>query len=166
MTNTKLPEVNLEEEFEQKLVDLARVTRVVAGGKRLRFRACVVIGNKNGKVGYGVAKGSDVAIAMEKAVRKAKKNIIECVIVDDTIPYEIKEKFKTAKIILKPAAKGKGIKAGGVIRIILELAGIKNATGKILGAKNKINNVKAVFRALEKIKTKYSQISQMNKLNK
>ncbi|MCX7778975.1 MAG: 30S ribosomal protein S5 [Patescibacteria group bacterium] len=151
MSKTKLPPVSLEEEFEQRLIDLARVTRVVAGGKRLRFRACVVIGNRAGKVGYGLAKGNDVAVAMEKAIRQAKKNIIEPVIVNETIPYEIREKFKAAKIILKPAAKGKGIKAGGAIRIILELAGIKNATAKILGSKNKINNVKATFKALEKM---------------
>jgi len=153
MPKIKLPEVSLEEEFEQRLVDLARVTRVVAGGKRLRFRACVVIGNKNGKVGYGMAKGNDVAVAVEKAVRKAKKNIIEPIIVNETIPHEIREKFKAAKILLKPAAKGKGIKAGGVVRIILELAGIENATGKILGSKNKINNVKATFKALKKLKS-------------
>lgn len=154
MSRIQLPKINLEEEFEQKLIDLARVTRVVAGGKRLRFRACIVIGNKNGKVGYGIAKGNDVALAMGKAIRKAKKNIIEPIIVNETIPYEIREKFKAAKILLKPAVKGKGIRAGGVVRIILELAGIKNATSKILGSKNKINNVKVTFQALEKIKIK------------
>lgn len=150
----ELPKVSLEEEFEQKLVDLARVTRVVAGGKRLRFRACVVIGNKKGKVGYGVAKGNDVAIAIEKAVRQAKKNIIEPLIINETIPHEIKVKFKRAKLVLRPARKGRGIKAGGVVRIILELVGIKNATAKILGAKNRINNVKATFKALKKIKVR------------
>ncbi len=147
----------VEEEFEQRLVDLARVTRVVAGGKRLSFRACVIIGNRNGKVGYGVAKGNDVAIAMEKAVRQAKKNIIEAPIVDETIPHPIKQKFKAAEIILRPAKKGRGIKAGGVVRVILELAGIKNATGKILGSRNKINNVKATFKALEKLKKFYDR---------
>lgn len=146
-----LPEVNLEEEFNQRLVDLRRVTRVVAGGKRLRFRACVVIGNKKGKVGYGVAKGNDVALALGKATRLAKKNIIEAPVIEGTIPHEIKIKFKAAKIILRPAGQGKGIKAGGVIRIILELAGIENATGKILGSKNKINNVKATFEALKRL---------------
>ncbi|MFN3301534.1 MAG: 30S ribosomal protein S5 [Patescibacteria group bacterium] len=151
MPKVNLPEIS-SEEFEQKLVDLVRVTRVVAGGKRLRFRACVVIGNRNGKVGYGIGKANDVALAVEKAVRQAKKNIIEPPIVNETIPHDIKVKFKRAKIVLRPAKKGRGIRAGGVIRIVLELAGIKNATAKILGSKNKINNVKATFIALEKLK--------------
>lgn len=154
MANKTLPNVQTEEEFEQKLVDLARVTRVVAGGKRLRFRACVIIGNKKGKVGYGVAKGNDVAGALEKATRLARKNLIEVSIIKGTLPHEIKVKYRSAKIILKPAPPGKGIKAGGVIRIILALAGVENATAKILGAKNKINNTKATFLALEKLKIK------------
>jgi len=153
------PDVNLEEEFSQRLVDLSRVTRVVAGGKRLRFRACVVIGNKKGKVGYGVAKGNDVALALEKANRLAQKNIIDVPIIDKTIPYEVEAKFKAAKIILRPAGEGKGVKAGGVVRIILELAGIENATGKILGSKNKINNVKATFKALETLKIRKKTLS-------
>jgi len=153
------PDVNLEEEFIQRLVDLSRVTRVVAGGKRLRFRACVVIGNKKGRVGYGIAKGNDVALALEKANRLAQKNIIDVPIIDKTIPYEVEAKFKAAKIILRPAGEGKGVKAGGVIRIILELAGVENATGKILGSKNKINNVKATFKALETLKTRKKPLS-------
>lgn len=152
MSQTSLPEVNLEEEFEQRLVELKRVTRVVAGGKRLRFRACVVIGNKKGKVGYGLAKGNDVTLALEKATRLAKKNLIEVPIVNGTIPHEIEVKFKAAKVFLRPAQKGRGIKAGGVVRVILELAGVENATGKILGSKNKVNNVKAMFIALKSFK--------------
>ncbi len=147
----ELPEIS-KEEFESALVSLDRVTRVVAGGKRLRFRACVIIGNRKGKVGYGLTKGNDVALALEKATRLAKKNIIEVPIVDGTIPYEIKSKFKTAKILLKPAKKGAGIKAGGVVRTVLELAGIENITAKIFGSKNKINNVKVTFKALERLK--------------
>jgi small subunit ribosomal protein S5 len=148
----KLPEISNQEEFESKLVDLVRVTRVVAGGKRLRFRAAVIIGNRKGKVGYGVAKGNDVALALEKALRAAKKNIIEVPIVDETIPFEIKSKFKSAKVLLKPAKKGRGLKAGGVVRVILELAGVKNASAKIFGSRNRINNIKATFKALEKLK--------------
>ena len=148
----KLPEVSNQEEFESKLVDLVRVTRVVAGGKRLRFRAVVIIGNRKGKVGYGIAKGNDVALALEKALRSAKKNIIDVPIVDETIPFEIKAKFKAAKVLLKPAKKGRGLKAGGVVRVILELAGVKNASAKIFGSRNRINNIKATFKALEKLK--------------
>lgn len=142
-----------EEGFEQKIVDLARVTRVMKGGKRLSFRACIAIGNKEGQVGIGVAKGSDVTISINKAVRQAKKNLITVDLVrDGTIPHEIKEKFGAAKILLKPAPKGTGIIAGGVVRIVLELAGIQNISGKILGSKSKINNVKATIKALSNLK--------------
>ncbi len=153
MTRKNLPEFKTEEEFEQKLVDLSRVTRVVADGKRLRFRACVILGNKKGMVGYGVAKGNDVATALGKATRLARKTLIEVPIINGTLPNEIRIKYKAAKLILKPASPGKGIKAGGVVRIILALAGIENATAKILGAKNKINNTKATFLALEELKS-------------
>jgi small subunit ribosomal protein S5 len=149
---SKLPEIELEEEFEQKLLDLARVTRVTAGGKQLRFRACVAIGDKKGRVGIGVAKGADVAIAIEKAVKRAKKNLIEVPIVNGTIPFPIKVKHKAAKILLKPAGKGKGLVAGGVIRIIANLAGIENLSAKMLGSNNKIVNAQATIKAFQKIK--------------
>jgi len=140
-----------QEEFEQKVIDLARVTRVMAGGKRMRFRACVAIGDKKGKVAIGLAKGADVAMAVTKAVNKAKKNFIDVPIVNDTIPHEIKQKYGAAKILFKPARKGHGVIAGGVVRIILELAGIKNITSKILGTNNKMNNVKCTISALQNL---------------
>jgi len=153
MTRRQYKEIKKQDdEFEQKLIDLARVTRVVAGGKRMRFRACLVIGNRKGKIGYGIAKGNDVALAMGKALRAAKKNILEVITVKGTMPHEARVKYGSAKILLKPAASGKGIKAGGVMRIILELAGIESASGKILGSKNKINNVRATFEALAGMK--------------
>ncbi len=139
-----------ESEPEQRLVDLARVTRVVAGGKRLRFRACVVVGDRQGRVGEGTKKGADVAGAIEKAVRIAKKNMITVPIVNNTIPHEIREKYGAALVLLKPARQGRGIIAGGPVRIVLELAGIPNVTAKMLGTKNKINNVRATINALKK----------------
>ncbi|MBI4812513.1 30S ribosomal protein S5 [Candidatus Falkowbacteria bacterium] len=141
-----------EEEFEQRIIDLARVTRVMAGGKRMRFRACVAIGNKKGRVAIGMAKGADVTLAVTKAVNKAKKNFIEVPIVNDTVPHEIYHKFGAAKVLLKPARSGRGVIAGGAVRIILELAGIKNVTSKILGTNNKVNNVKCVIEALKSLK--------------
>jgi len=135
-------------EFEQKLVDLARVTRVVKGGKRLRFRACMVIGDYNGKVGFGVAKGADVSTAIDKSVRKAKKNLITIDVSQGTIPHEVRAKYKAACILLRPAKKGHGLVSGGVVRIVLSLVGFKNLTTKILGSNNKINNVKATIKAL------------------
>jgi small subunit ribosomal protein S5 len=122
---------------------------VVKGGKRMSFRACLVIGNNKGEIGYGVAKGADVSMAIDKALRYANKSLIKVPIVNDTIPYEVREKYKAARILLRPASRGHGIVAGGVLRIVLSLAGVKNVTGKILGSKSKINNVKAVFKALD-----------------
>ncbi len=141
-----------KDEFEQRIVDLARVTRVMAGGKRMRFRACVALGDKKGKVGFGLAKGADVTIAITKAVNKAKKNMINVPIVNQTIPHEIYKKVGAAKILLKPARKGKGVIAGGAARTILELAGIHNITSKILGTNNKVNIVRSVIEALDSLK--------------
>ena len=140
-----------QDEFEQKVIDLARVTRVMAGGKRMRFRACIAIGNKKGRVAIGLAKGADVTIAVTKAVNKAKKNFVDVKIVNNTIPHEIRQKLGAAKILLKPAKIGHGIIAGGAVRIILELAGIKNITSKILGTNNKMNNVKCAILALQNL---------------
>lgn len=141
-----------QEDFEQRVVDIARVTRVMAGGKRMRFRACVAIGDKKGRVAIGLAKGKDVAIAVTKAVSQAKKNFIIAPIVNGTIPHEIFQKFGAAKILFKPARRGRGIIAGGAVRIILELAGVKNITSKILGTNNKVNNVKCAIEALGNLK--------------
>jgi small subunit ribosomal protein S5 len=135
-------------EFDQKLIDLARVARVVSGGKRFRFRACIGIGDKKGRVGMGVAKGNDVSSAISKAVLQAKKKLINVTVAKGTIPYRIEGKYKGAKILLMPAKEGTGIIAGGSVRSILELAGIKNILGKMLGSNNKINNVTATINIL------------------
>lgn len=136
-------------EFGQVLIDVARVTRVVKGGRRFRFRAAVVIGNKKGKVGFGVAKGPDVSVAMSKAFTKAKQNIVEVLIVNDTIPHEITYKNGASIIFLKPAPKGTGIIAGSAVRPVIELSGIKNIFSKVHGTSNKINNAKTVIKALQ-----------------
>lgn len=142
-----------KKEYEQKLLGIARVVRVVAGGRRFRFRAVVVIGNKKGKVGVGVSKGQDVSLAVEKAVTNAKKNLIEIPLKNGTIPHTTEAKFGTAKILLKPGMTGRGIVAGGAVRVICDLAGIENISGKILGkTKNKLNNARATIKALEKLK--------------
>lgn len=136
-------------EFDQQIVDLARVTRVTKGGKQLSFRATLVIGDKKGRVGYGTEKGGDVQIAIEKALKKAKKNLITVPIVNETIPHRVLSKFKAAEVLIKPAPKGSGIIAGSAVRTVLELAGIPNASAKMVGkTNNKITNVKATFKAL------------------
>lgn len=141
-------------EFEQKILDLARVTRVTKGGKRMRFRACLIIGDRKGRVGIGIAKGLDVAASVDKAFRQAKKNLITVPMVNGTIPHQIASKFGAAKIIMKPAQPGVGLKSGGATRVVLELAGVKDAVSKILGSNNKINNARATFNALKALKTK------------
>lgn len=137
--------------FEQKLVDLARVTRVTKGGKRMNFRACVVIGDKAGQISYGIAKGADTTIAINKAVAQAKKRMLQVDVKTGTLPYAIKEKFKAAEVMIRPGKKGRGIIAGGVVRIVLELAGYHDVVAKIIGSQNKVNNVKAVYYMLQKI---------------
>lgn len=139
-------------EFDQRNLELARVTRVTKGGKRMRFRACVIIGDRKGRVGYGVAKGQDVAASVNKAVTQAKKRLITVPLVNETIPHVVETKFAAARLIIKPAPKGTGIKAGGALRVVLEFAGVPNAVGKILGSSNKINNTKAAFEALKSLR--------------
>lgn len=142
-------------EFDSKLLALDRVTRVTGGGKKLRFRACVIIGNRKGKVGVGVAKGKDVSQAMEKAQKIAKKNIIEIPLVQDSIPHETEAKFEASVVLLRPQKGGRGIIAGGPVRVICDLAGVKNISAKILSrSKNKINNAMATIKALEKLRIK------------
>ncbi len=143
------------DEFQTKLLDLARVTRVTGGGKRMSFRAVVVAGDKKGKVGIGVDKGRDVSQAIEKATRIAKKNLVNVIIVDGTIPHEVEAKSGPARILLKPQKKGRGLVAGGAVRTICDLAGVKNISSKILsGSKNKLNNARATMEALKKLKVR------------
>jgi len=123
------------------------------GGRRLRFRAGMVIGDKKGRVGFGIAKGKDVAQAIEKATRVAKKNLITVPIVGGSIPHQVEAKFGAARILLKPQRKGRGLVAGGTVRVICTLAGVKDISSKIIGKTgNKINNAKATILAIKKLK--------------
>lgn len=141
-------------EFEEKVVDIARVTVVVKGGRRFSFSAIVVVGNKKGKIGWGHGKANEVPDAIKKAVKDARRNLIEVPIVDGrTIPHEIQTKFVASDILLKPAPKGKGIVASGSVRSVVELAGYKDIYTKSLGSRSKQNSVKATFEALKKLKT-------------
>ncbi|MFZ2804571.1 MAG: 30S ribosomal protein S5 [Patescibacteria group bacterium] len=142
----------VESDYEEKNIEVARVTRVTKGGKRMRFRVLTVIGNRKGRVGFGLAKGVDVAAATAKATAKARKSLITVPLVYDTIPHPVMAKYAAAQVLLKPAPKGTGVKAGGAVRIVLELAGVPNVVSKILGSANKINNVKCAMMALKKLK--------------
>ncbi len=148
-------------EYDQQIVDLARVTRVTKGGKQLNFRALVVIGNRKGRVGFGVDKGKDVQIAVEKAVNQAKKGLIDIPITKETVPHRIEAKYKAAKVMIKPAPRGSGIIAGGAVRLVLELGGVPNASAKIMGKTgNKMNNVKATFEALQSFKSRAKKVEK------
>ena len=141
-------------EYDQKVLDMARVTRVVAGGRRFSFRATVGLGNKKGKIGVGIGKGLDVSQAVNKAVADGKKNMIIIALKDGTIPYEVAAKYGSAKVFLKPAPKGRGLVAGGAVRTICGLAGIENISAKIISkSTNKLNNARATVEALKKLKS-------------
>ena len=140
-------------EFDSNILDLARVTRVTEGGKQMSFRALVVVGDRKGRVGFGVEKGKDVQIGVDKATRQAKKNLIKVPMINETIPHAVYMKFKAAKVMLKPAPRGSGIIAGGAVRVVLDLAGVPNVSSKIIGkTKNKITIIKATFEALKALR--------------
>jgi len=142
-----------KDEFDSRLLDLARVTRVTGGGKRMSFRAVVAAGDKKGRVGLGIDKGKDVSNSIEKATRRAKKSLITVVMKENTIPHRVQAKLGASEILLKPQLKGRGLVAGGVVRTICELAGIKDISSKILSrSKNKLNNARATIAALKKLK--------------
>lgn len=141
-----------EKEFDQRNLALDRVTRVTKGGKRMRFRACVIIGDHKGRVGYGVAKAADVQQTLAKAYTQAKKRVMTVPLVEETIPHAVEAKFGAAFVIMKPAPKGTGIKAGGAMRVVLEMAGVPNVVGKIIRGANKINITKATIACLEQLR--------------
>ena len=135
-------------EYEERVIEIDRVSRVAKGGRRIRFRALVVIGNRKGNIAMGVAKANEVAEAVKKAVALAKKHIVSVPIINGTIPHEVFTKHGGAKIMLKPATSGTSIVAGGSIRSVAELAGITDLLAKSMGSSNKINNVTATIKAL------------------
>ena len=139
-------------EFEETTLSVDRVTRVVKGGRRMRFRSVVVVGNKKGKVGLGTGKASEVQASVQKATADAKRNMIRVPIVNGTIPHEIDQKFKAARIRLLPAREGTGIIAGGALRVILEHAGVRNVLSKRYGTTNKLVNAQAVMKALKRLR--------------
>ena len=138
----------LEVLFEEKVISIRRVTKVVKGGKNLRFSAAVVVGDKKGKVGLGTGKAREVPLAIKKAVSDAKKNLIEVPIIKDTIPYYTIGVFGSARVILRPASPGTGVIAGGSVRVVMELAGIRNILTKSLKSKNTLTVARATISGL------------------
>ncbi len=152
-----------KDDMDAKLLDLSRVSHTRAGGRRLRFRAIVVSGNKAGKVGLGVASGSDVAQAVDKATTQSKKNMIAVPVIKGTVSHEVIAKVGPAKVIIKPQRKGRGLMAGGVVRLICQLAGVKDISSKMLGTtKNKLNNARATIKAFEYLRIQAAKNPAIN----
>jgi len=138
-------------EFAEKLIALNRVAKVVKGGRRFSFSALVVVGDRNGKVGYGFGKANDVSEAIRKGMEKARRSLVVIPIKKNTLPHQYVGKFKSAKVVLKPAAPGAGIIAGGAVRAIMEAGGVSDILSKSMGSRNPVNTVKAVFDSLGKM---------------
>lgn len=143
-----------KKEFDEKVVQVSRVSKKTKGGNKISFSVVVVVGNKKGKVGVGLGKAPDVLSAIKKGVKKAKKRLIKVPMVNNTITHDIYIKKGAAKVLLKPAPPGTGVIAGGPVRTVVEVAGIKNIVSKILGTRNKASNVYATIEALKKLKKK------------
>jgi small subunit ribosomal protein S5 len=149
---SRRPDIQPEEkQFDERTLHIDRVARVVKGGRRFRFRALVVVGDRKHRVGIGSAKGADVSAAVTKATEVAKKSMVEVSLYKGTLPHEVEQKVSGARILLKPASAGTGLIAGGAVRTILEVAGVKNALSKSLGSSNKTNIAYATIAALNSL---------------
>lgn len=144
-----------DKEYQEKVVKIKRVSKKITGGNYVTFSALVVVGNRKGKVGIGLGRSLEVPPAIQKAISYAKKHLIDVPMRNKTIPHEVRVKFKAAKILLKPAPEGTGLKVGSVARVILDLAGVENASGKIIGSRNQIVNTYAIMKALKLLRTKF-----------
>lgn len=140
-----------EKEFLEEVLQIDRVTRVVKGGRRLRFRATVIIGDRKGRVGVGIGKSAEVVGGIQKAVKNAKKSLMEVAMENGTIPHAVKIKYKSSRLLLMPGREGSGIIAGGATRKICDLAGIENIVAKSLGTNNRLVNAQATIKALQKL---------------
>lgn len=163
--NDRRPRTDIPQEpkqYEEKVVAVDRVARVVKGGRRFRFRSLVIVGDKKGKIGVGIAKGADVTTATTKATEVAKKNIVTIPLYKGTIPHEVEGKVAGARLMIKPAAPGTGLIAGATVRAVLEAVGVSNALSKSFGSSNKINTCYATIAALQTLTPKKDWVTTKN----
>jgi small subunit ribosomal protein S5 len=144
--------VKPKSDFQERVIQIDRVNRVVAGGRRLRFRATVVVGDMKGRIGVGLGKADEVVVAVQKAVSDAKSNLFSVNLLEGTIPHETNAKYKASKVLLFPAPQGTGIIAGGAVRTVLELAGVRDILSKTHGSRNKINSSRSTIDALASLR--------------
>jgi small subunit ribosomal protein S5 len=144
-----------DKEFQEKVVKIRRVSKKTTGGNYVTFSALVVVGNRKGRVGIGLGRSLEVPPAIQKAISYAKKHMMNVPMRNKTIPHEVRVKFKSAKVLIKPAPEGTGLKVGSVTRVILDLAGVENASGKIIGSRNQVVNTYAIMKALSMLRTKF-----------
>ena len=154
-----------DKKYEEKVLLIKRVSKKTTGGNYVTFSALVVVGDRKGKVGIGVGRGQEVPPAIQKAIKQAKKHLINVPIYKNSLPHQIRIKYKASLLVLKPAPEGSGLKVGSVARVILDLAGISNASGKIIKSRNQTVNTYAVMEALRKLKPKFEIRSTKSETN-
>jgi small subunit ribosomal protein S5 len=141
-----------EKEYEEKVLQIKRVSKKTKGGDQMGFTALVVVGNKAGKVGLGLARAKDVQSALKKSISSANRNTVDIMMQGETLPHEVSAKYGASEVLIKPAPAGSGLIAGGTVRVVLELAGVKNASAKMLGSNNKTLNARCAIKALQKLR--------------
>lgn len=155
-----MPEFSTTDEFSEKVIKINRVAKVVKGGRRFSFSALVAVGNMSGRVGIGFGKANEVSLAIQKAVNAAKKSLFDVPLIEGTIPYEINAHYGAGHVFMKPASHGTGVIAGGPVRAIMELAGVRDILTKSLGSANAMNIVNATVKGLKSLRTKEQILSK------